>query len=146
MQPPIKNQTDIGVDEPTLDASNSNTNRDMTDQSGAQEADINYMLSRFGVTQPRGAPTYGVTDYNMDLQAAITSVREAEDAYRKLDPELRRKFDNMGDFLSAVNNGSLEIKNEPAPEPPQTEAQILKQRLDALEKQQKTPPDGATTA
>lgn len=119
MQPPTKDQADIGVDNPTIDASNSPENKDMTRQEFRDEADVNYMLSRFGITQPRGTPTYGEWDDTIDLQVALQSVSDARSAYRQLPENLREKFPSMEDMLIALENGSLVIKNEPAPsEPP----------------------------
>lgn len=117
MQPPTKDQSDIGLEDQILDASDSPTNKDTARQEFRDEADINYMLSRFGITQPRGAPTYGEWDYSIDLQSALESVREARAGYRTLPEDLRRKFPSMEDMLRAVENGSLVIKDEPAPEP-----------------------------
>lgn len=116
MHPPIRDQADIGTVNITTDASNTIDNPDMTDQSGKDEADINYMLSRFGITQPRGAPTYGQWDDTIDLQQAIESVRLAKFAFDELPKELRDKFPNMAELVRAVDNGSLVIKDKD-PEP-----------------------------
>lgn len=143
MHPPTKDQTDIGVDNPTLDASDGAVlvlgdliieNKDMTRQEFAKEADINYMLSRFGITPERGAPTYGEWDDNIELQTALQSVAEARTAYRDLPEELRRKFNSMEDILTAYNNGSLIINDGDVPEPPKSETQLLQERIDALQK------------
>lgn len=126
MHPPTKDQADIGVEDQTLDASegadqpNGTDNKDMARQEYKNEADINYMLSRFGITQPRGTPTYGEWDDTIDLQSAISSVIEAKQGYERLPKELRDKFPSMEDFLTAVDNGSLVITDTPPPpaEPP----------------------------
>lgn len=131
MIPPTKDQRDIGVDNPTLDASDGHLheqdetiNKDRSRQEYKDEADINYMLSRFGITQPRGAPVYGEWDDTLDLQTAIESVREAHAAYRRVPQELRNKFSSMEELLLALNNGSLVIKDnkleEPTPPTPLT--------------------------
>lgn len=129
MHPPTKTQADINVENNPLDASDGalllkqngldeeELNKDMARQEFKQEADINYMLSRFGVAPQRGAPTYGEWDDTLDLQSAIEMTKRAQAAYRKLPKELRDKFDNMGDFLAAVENGSL-VTKEIEPEPP----------------------------
>lgn len=126
MKPPTKDQADIGVDNPTLDASDGADidgidapNKDMTRQEFKQEADINYMLSRFGITQPRGAPTYGEWDDTIDLQTALQSVHDARAAYRRLPQNLKAKFTKMEDLLTALENGSLVITNQDAPAQPE---------------------------
>lgn len=117
--PPQRDQADIGLVDQLLDASNTPDNPDRARQEFKDEADINYMLSRFGITQPRGAPTYGEWDDTVDLMTAIGAVAEARDGYEKLPKELREKFPSMEAFLRAVDNGSLVIKPEAAPsEPP----------------------------
>lgn len=123
MMPPTKDQTDIGVENVIVDASDGaideygKENKDMARQEFAKEADIGYMLGRFGVVPQRGSPTFGTVDDTVDLQSAINATIEAKAAYYKLPKELRDKFDSMEQFLNAVANGSLEIKNENAPEP-----------------------------
>lgn len=144
MHPPTKDQTDIGVDNPTVDASDGATiddqltreeeNKDMARQEFAKDADINYMLSRFGVTPVRGAPTYGEWDDSLDLQQAIASVAEARMAYNDLPEKLREKFNSMEDILKAYNNGSLVIKDGDVPVEPKTEVQILEERVNDLMK------------
>lgn len=125
MMPPTKDQTDIGVENQTLDASDgadlANTddnNKDMARQEYKDEADINYMLSRFGITQPRGTPTYGEWDDDIDLQIAIESVREARAGYATLPKELRDKFRSMEELIVAIDNGSLVINDKDAEQPP----------------------------
>lgn len=119
--PPTKDQTDIGMDNPTIDASDGaetylgTDNKDMARQEYAKDADVNHMLSRFGIVPERGAPTYGEWDDTIDLQSALTATREAAEAYRNLPPELRQKFNSMEELLTAVDNGSLVIKDEELP-------------------------------
>lgn len=144
MHPPTKDQTDINVENPTVDASDGaeipdqqtreQNNKDMARQEFAKEADINYMLSRFGVTPERGAPTYGEWDDSLDLQQAIASVAEAKAAYNDLPEKLKEKFASMEDILTAYNNGSLVIKDGDVPVEPKTELQLLQERYEALEK------------
>lgn len=117
MHPPLKDQTDIGVENPGIDASDRPGNKDMARQEFKDEADVNYMLAKFGVAPPRNAPTYGEWDDSIDLQSAIASVRDALGAYERLPADLRERFTSMEGLLNAVTNGSLVIRDEPAPEP-----------------------------
>lgn len=114
MQPPVKDQSDIGQDEPVIDASSTEENPDRTEQQWKDEADINYMLSRFNITQPRGAPIYGEWNDSIDLQTALDATRMANEAYNDLPKELRDKFGNMQDLLAAVETGQLTVTDEPA--------------------------------
>lgn len=149
MMPPRKDQTDIGVDNPTLDASDGaileltngemTENKDMARQEFAKDADINHMLNKFGITPARGEPTYGEWDDSLDLQQALTSVAEAKTAYRELPTELKDKFQSMEELLTAYSNGSLQIKEGDAPLPPKTETQLLQERIDQLQEQINNP-------
>lgn len=132
MYPPTKDQADIGVEDQLLDASDSPDNPDRARQEYKQDADINYMLSRFGITQPRGTPTYGEWDDNIDLQQALDAVAEARAGYRNLPEELRNKFGSMEDLLRAVENGSLVLKDEEAPKPVPSLEERMQTQLDKL--------------
>lgn len=135
MHPPLRDQSELDTVNVYVDASDGPDNKDVARQEYKNEADIGYMLSRFGVIPPRGAPQYGEWDDSLDLQMAIESVREAQLAYGNLPKELREKFHNMGDLLNAIENGSLVIKDEPAPEPPpQPLPDPLRAELDAIKK------------
>lgn len=144
MKPPTKDQTDIGLDNPTIDASDGailqlhngdiTENKDTARQEFAKEADINYMLSRFGITPERGAPAYGEWDDNIDLQQALTAVAEARTAFRDLPEALKKKFHNMEEILTAYNDGSLVITDGEQPLPQKTETQLLQERILELEK------------
>lgn len=144
MHPPTKTQADIGRDNPKLDASDGavveehnpdldHENKDMARQEFANEADINYMLSRFNVTQPRGAPQYGEWDDTIDLQIALESVRTAREGYDTLPDNLKERFPRMEDLLRAVENGSLVLKDEKAPTPVKTDLEKLQDRVDELQ-------------
>lgn len=143
MHPPRKDHTTLDVDNPTLDASNGTLiedrhaiyeNKDVARQEYAKEADINHMLSRFGVVPERGAPTYGEWDDTVDLQQALTSVAEARQAFKDLPPELRGKFNNMEELMTAYQNGSLVIKAGEQPAEPKTETELLAERIEELQK------------
>lgn len=113
MHPPIKDHaTFLEHEGPELNAAASPNNPDMAKQEFKDEADINYMLSRFGITQPRGTPAYGEWDDAIDLQNAIAAVEISNDAYRQLPIELRRKFASMNDLIRAVDNGTLIIRDK----------------------------------
>lgn len=123
MHPPTKDQANgIGADEPTIDcAVDMYTGAELADmarQEFKNDADINYMLSRFGVTQPRTAPIYGEWDDSIDLQSALQAVHDAREGFKTLPKEMKEKFHKMEDLLEAYNNGSLVIRNEKAPENP----------------------------
>lgn len=112
MQPPTKDQTDIGLDNVVTDCGNL---PDTARQEFKNDADIHYMLQKFGVVQARGAPTYGEWDDAIDLQQAIEAVEIAQMAYHELPENLRQKFTSMEELLTALNNGSLVINSDNPP-------------------------------
>lgn len=140
MMPPTKDQADIGMEDVLVDCSASSTNKDTARQEFKDEADINYMLSRFGITQPRGTPPYGTWDDTIDLQSALQSVSDARAAFRTLPKELTQKFARMEDLLAALENGSIVIKDENAPEPELSQLDKLNARLAEAEKRLNTAP------
>lgn len=70
----------------------------LTVQSMAEDADINVMLQRFGVTgqMPQGAQmlTYGDFTGINDYQSAIHAVHDAEDRFMALPANVRARFEN----------------------------------------------------
>lgn len=144
MMPPTKDQTDIGKENPTIDTSDGAIvelpngemyeNKDMTHQEYGKDADVNHMLSKFGITPERGTPTFGEWDDSIDLQQALTSVTEARTAFKTLPDELKKKFNSMEELLTAYNDGQLTIKDGEAPVPQKTETELLQERIDALQK------------
>lgn len=132
----LKTHTDVGIDNPTISCTKA---EDKARQEFKEEADVNYMLSRFGITPTRGAPTYGEWDDTIDLQSALQSLHDARTAYRDLPENLRNKFTRMEDLLAALENGSLVIKNEDAPAEP-APTPTVEERLAAVEKTTSTAP------
>lgn len=141
MHPPTKDQTDIGIEDSTIDASDGadikdfdKPNKDVARQEFKADADINVYLSKLGITQARDAPQYGEWDDTIDLQTSIQALRDAREAFDRLPKELTSMFPNMEALLNAINNGTLVLKDEEAPPEQPTEAQLIQQRLDNLEK------------
>lgn len=102
----------------------------LTRQSFAEEADINTLVKRFGLTgqMPEAVsfPTYGDFSQVMDYQSALNMVLEADDAFMSLPAETRARFGNQpGEllrFLEDPQNRSeaekLGLVVPKAPEPP----------------------------
>lgn len=85
-----------------------------TVQSGKDDADINTIVRRFGVTgqlpQPNLTPFYGDFSDTPDYQSALNQMRDAEDAFMSLPADLRMKFQNdpaqLWDYL---HNPDLDV-------------------------------------
>lgn len=75
----------------------------------AEEADIEYMLTRFGVNQQLRPVTYGQeVDYSLNLADAIELLNRVEPIKDAVPPELRAKYPNWRILVNAVNTGEYE--------------------------------------
>lgn len=70
----------------------------LTNQSMAEDADINVMVRRFGLTgtMPQGLipPTYGDFVGITDFRSALHAIKDAEERFMQMPAEVRRRFDN----------------------------------------------------
>lgn len=86
----------------------------LTVQSEADDADINTIVRRFGLTGelPKGlrAPVYGDFTGVVDYQSALNAIDEADSVFLQLPAEVRSRFDNDAakfvDFCSNDANRS----------------------------------------
>lgn len=83
-----------------------------TVQSQAEEADINTIVRRFGLTGtlPQGVrvPTYGDFDGVSDYREALEALKAADASFMAMPADVRKRFDNDAaafvDFCSDANN------------------------------------------
>lgn len=72
--------------------------KSLTLQSQAQDADINVIMKRFGVTgvlpQVALPPSYGDFDSVSDYSDAVALIREANASFNALSASVRARFDN----------------------------------------------------
>ena len=106
----------------------------LTQQHFREEADINHIAERFGLTgelpEVKDRPTYGDFSGIFDFQTAQNAVVEAKQQFMTLPAKLRTRFDNnpqkLLDFLDDPDNreeaeflGILQKRsNEPVAPPP----------------------------
>jgi len=100
----------------------------MTQQSFAQELDINTILRRFNVTgqAPLGAmaPMYGDFTGLHDWEDAVEKVTRAREDFMRLPPEIRERFQNdPGQLIEYAQSHSFEQFTE--------EAEAVAKRRDA---------------
>lgn len=111
MQPAIRDQNEThqererGAETSVIDCSGD---RDPARQEAKDDTDINIILDKFGV----GAftdrkPTWTETDFNMDLQQAMASVDQLQQAHSNLPPELRDKYPTWQHMINAAESGEL---------------------------------------
>lgn len=80
---------------------------DLTRQEFKDETDVNKVLARYGVNTPMRQPQYSEVDYDMDLQASLEAIREAERAIAKLPVELQGKYSTWERLLDGAFNGEF---------------------------------------
>lgn len=90
----------------------------MAQQSQKDEADINTIVKRFGLTGelPKNVrmPTYGDFTDVTDYRTALEAVRAANEAFMRMPPHVRKRFDNSPElfvqFCSDEKNREEAIK------------------------------------
>lgn len=90
----------------------------LTQQSFAEEVDINTIVKRFGLTgqlpQAIRAPTYGDFDDIPSYHQAQNAIRQADEAFRAMPADVRYRFGNdpgrFVDFVSDENNRAEAIR------------------------------------
>lgn len=110
MKPAIRTQVDDRQDEISLATGLDTSDRpDLTRQEFREEADTNYLLSRFGVNVPmQRTPQFGEIDFDLDLHSAHIAVDRAQNAWYQLSEDLREKYKDPAGMLDAMNSGQLE--------------------------------------
>lgn len=70
----------------------------LTQQQFAEDADINTLIRRFGLSgdmpAPRAVPQYGDFSDVVDYQTALDRLLEADSAFMSLPADVRKRFDN----------------------------------------------------
>lgn len=106
--PAIRTQVDGLNEEYSLEtALDCSTKPDLARQEFKEETDVNKVLARYGIDGIRREPQYSSVDYDMDLQQALESIREAERGIARLPTELRSKYDTWERLLDGAYNGQL---------------------------------------
>lgn len=106
--------------------------KSLTVQDQRDEADINVLVERFGLTgqlpQNVRMPTYGDFEGVGDYHAALNALKAAEAAFMEMPADVRKRFDNNAglfvDFCSdpknreeAIKLGLVEVKASAQPTP-----------------------------
>lgn len=84
----------------------------MTRQEFKEEADINTIITRFGIGEVPMVPQEWKTDIDLtdapsDYQSVLNQLNEARDQFMSLPAKLRSRFDNdPGEFMAFVGDSS----------------------------------------
>lgn len=90
----------------TIDTTNM---PDLTRQEYRTEADVNYILSKFGVNGTNQRPIqFGEVNFDMDLQQALGVMDDAKRVHRTLPEPLKERYPTPGAMLQALENGEMD--------------------------------------
>jgi len=94
----FRNGYNYDVDQASLESGLECKDPSLTSQSSADEADINTLVRRFGLTgtMPQGlkVPEYGDFDVVMDFQSAQNAVLAAQKSFMAMPADVRARFVN----------------------------------------------------
>jgi hypothetical protein len=124
MKQPIRQPGELN-DEYSFDAGISfEGTEDLARQEFKEEADINFLLAKFGVNTPNRPPTYAEVDYDIDLQSALMAIHEVKKAHRQLPEDILNRYPSWQSLLNAVESGTLQLdlQGNIAREDPSTES------------------------
>lgn len=115
MPPVLRSQADdLGDSISSATGTSFDPKEDLTRQEFKEDADINTILKRAGGDAFARPATYGVADFDLDLQSAYISMAEIRAGYDRLPAHLREQFPSLSDLLGAVANGEAIEINPPA--------------------------------
>lgn len=116
MRPPVVNQItcfDPGYEEGLRLSTGiaCTAEEDKARQEFKDEADINWLLRKYGALPPVQSFPQGEVDYDLSLLDAKMAMEEARAAYEAFPRVLREQLSFQG-FLAAVANGSFKIEEK----------------------------------
>lgn len=136
----VRDPSNYDVDAESFDSGLACEDESRTIQSQAEDADINVIVRRFGITgvvpQNLAPPTYADFEGIFDFQTAQNALIKARDAFMQLPGDVRKRFGNdPGEFVMFCSDESnLEEMRKLGLAVPKKEAAVT------------PPPDGASKA
>lgn len=92
----------------------------LTRQEFKADADINTILSRFGLMNiPTAQGAFGEYDFDIDLQQGLSLVQRAVRAHSRLTAALQEKYPTWQDLLYALHNSPDQLKEDLKPTTPE---------------------------
>lgn len=97
-KPFVRNPYNYDADQASFDSGLECKDKSLTQQHQREDADINTIVKRFGVTgllpQAKAPPTYGDFDQVNDYREALDLINQARATFMALPADLRSRFDN----------------------------------------------------
>jgi hypothetical protein len=103
LAPFVRNPYNYDLEQASDEAAFVPSGESMTVQSMSEDADLNVLMKRYGITgkfpeNPR-IPQYGDFTHVTDFRGAIEAARDAMDKFMEFPAELRQRFDNNPQFM-----------------------------------------------
>lgn len=155
----VRSAYNYDMDEATNETALGDFDKSKTRQEFKDEADINNIVRRFGLTGelPKNVrmPTYGDFTGLADFHQAMNAVVAAEESFDRMPADVRARFHNnpaeFVDFCSDEKNadeakklGLVHPKDLPPPDPQLIALEAIRDRLPAPE-ETAAPPKGGKT-
>lgn len=102
---------------------NIDTDPSMTRQEFKLDTDINTILNKFGIdalTKGRQHIPGAITNYDLDLQTALTTVNSIQAQFSTVPGWLKQRYPTWQSLAEAINNGTADLKEPPPPPVPPT--------------------------
>lgn len=118
MEPFVRSPYNYDLDKASIETACDTKGETLTVQAGIEDADINVMMKRFGVTghfpESPKTPMYGDFTHITDFKTALEAIQTAMDNFMEFPAELRQRFENnpqrMLEYMEA--GGSPEALRE----------------------------------
>lgn len=81
---------------------------DMARQEFKKEADVNYLLKKYGAGVPLRQVAYGAQEFGVDALEALERVNAAQDAFNALPEAIQEKYGDWRTLSMAIADGSFE--------------------------------------
>lgn len=81
--------------------------KDVARQEFKQDADINVMLSRFGVNQQQRTTHFGQQDFTIDLQQGLNAIEETKRVYNRMSPDIKKIYSTYEKFIVGIESGAV---------------------------------------
>lgn len=116
----VRSLNNYDRDEVSRETSISEWSNSLTVQSQAEEADINVLVKRFGITgvMPQNVRVPRYEDFNdvFDFQTAMNAARVSQEAFDSMPADIRARFGNdpqaFFEYCTAVEDGKLKNLDE----------------------------------
>lgn len=109
-----KDKTKLDVDKNSAENETVNTDKPLTRQEDAQEADINYLLAKYGhhALMNRPQPVWGEFDYTVTLQQHYEAAAKIRGSYELLPQHVKDRYSSEEFFGRLAAGEDIDLTEE----------------------------------